>query len=98
MYVEQDISIYSTSAGNLFKFCRRASTEYQVAVSDYNLFFISIVEEDTLKGVTLKNIHIMTDKYKCSQVQAIIQSFDKVARHTCTVVFCKLMLWSSMEG
>ena len=40
----------------------------------------------------MKNILIMTDKYNCSQIQAIIQSFDKVVRHTCTVVFCKLML------
>ena len=40
----------------------------------------------------------MTDKYNCSQIQAIIQSFDKVFRHTCTVVFCKLMLWLSVDG
>ena len=33
------------------------------------------------------NIHIMTDKYNCSQIQAIIQYFDKVARHDCTVLF-----------
>ena len=66
--------------------------------SDYNLFFIFIVEQDTFKGVILTNIHIMTEKYNCLQIQAIIQSFDKVVRHTCTVVFCKLMLWSSMEG
>ena len=26
----------------------------------------------------------MTDKYNCSQIQAIIQSFDKVVCHTCT--------------
>ena len=66
--------------------------------SDYNLFFIFVVEQDTFKGVILKNIHIMTDKYNCSQIQAIIQSFDKVVHHTCTVVFCKLMLWSSSIG
>ena len=34
--------------------------------SDYNLFFIFIVEQDTFKGVILKNIHIMTDKYNWS--------------------------------
>ena len=39
----------------------------------------------------MTNINIMTDKYNCLQIQAIIQSFDKVVRHTCTVVFCELM-------
>ena len=31
-------------AGNLFKFCRRTSTEFRVDISDYNLFIIFIVE------------------------------------------------------
>ena len=33
----------------------------------------------------------MTDSDNCSQIQAIIQTFDKVVPHTCTVVFCELM-------
>ena len=61
-------------------------------------FFIFIVQQDTFNVDILQNIHKMADLYNCSQIQAIIQSFDKVLRHTCTVVFYELMLWSSMEG
>ena len=43
-----------------------------------------------MKGSILKKNHIMTDKYNCSQIQAIIQSFDKVVRHTCTVVLMRI--------
>ena len=78
-------------------------SEYRVPSScirltfDYNLFFIYIVEQDTFNGVILKNIHIITDKYNCSQIQAIIQLFDKVLCHTlalwCFANWCFGRLW-----
>ena len=86
-----------TSAGNLF--CWQASTKYKVAVSDYNLVFIFIVEQATKKGVNLKNDHIMTDKSNCSQPQVIFltQSFDKVVPHNCTVVICRLVIYGGLK-
>ena len=90
-----------TTAGNLFKIL--LLREYRLPSScirltfDYNLFFIYIVEQDTFNEVILKNIHIITDKYNCSQIQAIIQLFDKVVRHTlalwCFANWCFGRLW-----
>ena len=43
--------------------------------------------------------HHMTEKSNWSQLQVIFQSMDrKVVRHTCSVVFFRLMLWLSMEN
>ena len=39
----------------------------------------------------------MTDKYNCSQIQAIIQSFDKVVPHNCTVVICRLVIYGGLK-
>ena len=143
------------SAGNLFKFCCRAYTLPCCCIrltSNSNLFLILIVEHDTDTRVNLKDIHMMTDKSNCSQLQVYCDKisyswwdllchhniwlscssggrsqgrvhsglrsisspatpFDfnlsipkyslwihKVECHTSTVVFCRLMVWLSMEG
>ena len=39
-------------------------------------FFIFFVEQDTDKRVNLKNVHMMTDKTNCSQLQV---NFDKIS-------------------
>ena len=62
----------SYSAGKLLKFCCRASTEYQVVISDsrltynYSLFYIFLVQQDTVTKVNLKSIHMMTDIFHSS--------------------------------
>ena len=86
MFSYISLLIQSLVLGTFFKIL--LLSEYRVPSScirltfDYNLFFIYIVEQDTFNGVILKNIHIITDKYNCSQIQAIIQLFYKVVRHT----------------
>ena len=50
-------------------------SEYHVSSScirltaDYNPFFLFIVHHDTDTTVNLKNVHMMTDKSNCSQLQ-----------------------------
>ena len=65
-----------------------------------NLFFIFIVEQDTETRVNLKNINMMTDKSKCSQLQVIFQS---LYRQSCPpYLHCVLkidgLVWFGPEG
>ena len=48
-------------------------------------------------GLALDHGMDANNNNKFSQIQAVIQFFDKVARHTCTVVFCKLMLFTPVD-
>ena len=66
-----------TSAGNLFKFCCRASKEYQV----------------NLKNTAWLHTNPIVQNSKLSSGLWI----NKVVCFTCIMVFCRLMLLSSME-
>ena len=66
-----------------------------LSTSDYNHFFIFIVELDTDTRVNLKNIHIMYDN--CSQLQVIFQSgstkLSIILALCCFAEWCFGYLW-----
>ena len=85
------------SAGNLFKFCCRAYTLPCCCIrltSNSNLFLILIVEHDTDTRVNLKDIHMMTDKSNCSQLQVYC---DKIS-YSWWDLLCHHNIWQSLSS